>query len=75
MGLQCSRCKCKSCGNMHDCEIIMGRIIHLDKTKSKICQPYLNCSEYIIEKDMDRHKEWVCDIIKLAERGELNVTR
>lgn len=60
---------------MHDCEIIMGRIIHLDKTKSKICQPYLNCSEYIIEKDMDRHKEWVCDIIKLAERGELNVTR
>lgn len=71
MGLQCSKCKCTTCGNMHDCEIIMGRIIHLDSTRSKTCQPYLNCSNYTSEKDTNRHKEWACDIIKLAKRGDL----
>ena len=69
--MKCANCKCKTCGNMHDCEIIMSRIIHLDKTRSRTCQPYVECSEYTLEKDTNRHKEWICDIVKLTERGAL----
>ena len=56
---QCLKCKCNICGNMHNCEVIMDKIIDKD-IKGIQCRPVLSCNNYKRDKDCSVYNSWVC---------------
>lgn len=70
MELGCSVCKCNSCGNLHNCEIIMETIIRMDKTNDTKCVPICNCDQYLEDRDMDIFKDWNCLVREVTKKGD-----
>ena len=67
---RCRICLCNTCGLMHECEVLLDKIIDMDTHQKKDCEIIINCSHYTSEKSRTRHKTWNCDVRIAREKGE-----